>query len=58
MPSGASAAFNPTSITGAGTSTLTITTTTSTAAGDYPLSVTGTSGNLIETAPIDLEVNN
>ncbi|MFZ0772764.1 MAG: hypothetical protein WCA49_04990 [Candidatus Sulfotelmatobacter sp.] len=58
LPSGASAAFNPTSITGAGTSTLTITTTTSTAAGDYPLSVTGTSGNLIETAPIDLEVNN
>jgi hypothetical protein len=58
LPSGATAAFNPTSITGAGASTLTITTTTSTPAGDYPLSITGTSGSLIQTAPIDLEVNN
>jgi uncharacterized membrane protein len=58
LPSGASYAFNPTKITGAGSSTLTITTSTSTPAGDYPLSITGTSGTIVQTAPIDLEVNN
>jgi hypothetical protein len=58
LPSGATATFKPTTITGAGSSTLTITTTTSTAAGDYNLIITGTSGNLIQTAPIEIEVNN
>ncbi|MFZ0771311.1 MAG: hypothetical protein WCA49_05150 [Candidatus Sulfotelmatobacter sp.] len=58
LPSGASYAFNPTTITGAGSSTLTITTQTSTPAGDYPLSITGTSRSIVQTAPIDLEVNN
>ncbi|HLX84210.1 MAG TPA: hypothetical protein VKR59_09945 [Terriglobales bacterium] len=58
LPSGASYTFNPTSITGAGSSTLTIRTSTSTAAGDYPLTITGTSGSLVQTASIELEVNN
>ncbi len=58
LPTGASHTFNPTSITGTGTSTLTITTTTSTPAGTYNLTVTGTSGSLVQTTPIELEVNN
>jgi hypothetical protein len=59
LPSGASATFNPTSITGAGSSTLTITTKSSTPAGDYNLTITGTSGSLQpETASIEVEVNN
>jgi hypothetical protein len=54
LPSGATAAFSPTTITGAGSSTLTITTTTSLAAGSYPLTITGTSGSLTATASITL----
>ena len=57
LPSGATGTFRPTSITGAGSSTLTVTTTTSTPVGDYSLSITGTSGNLVQTTPIDLQVN-
>jgi hypothetical protein len=57
LPTDATAAFNPTSISGAGgSSTLTITTTTSIAVGDYSLSVTGASGNITQTAPLDLDV--
>ncbi len=59
LPTGVTATFSPTTITGgAGSSTLTLTTTSSTPAGEYPLSITGTSGTLTQTAPIDLEVNN
>lgn len=59
LPSGASGTFSPTSITGAGSSTLTITTKTSTPVGNYNLTITGTSGTLQpETAPIELEVTN
>jgi hypothetical protein len=57
LPSGVSATFSPSSITGSGSSTLTVTTSTSTAAADYQLSVNGVSGNLTETGPLDLEVN-
>jgi hypothetical protein len=58
LPSGSSATFSPTAITGAGSSTLTITTTTATAAGDYNLTVSGTSGSVVQTTPITIEVNN
>jgi hypothetical protein len=58
LPTGVSYTFSPTSITGAGSSTLTIITTSSTPAKDYQLSVTGTSGNLTQSAPVDLEVSN
>ena len=58
LPAGATSTFVPASITGSGSSTLTITTGTSTPAGTYNLTVTGTSGNLSQTAPIELEVNN
>jgi len=57
LPSGATATFSPTSISGGGgSSTLTIITTTSIAAEDYSLSVTGISGSITQTAPIDLDV--
>jgi len=59
LPTGVTATFSPATITGGfGSSTLTVTTTTSTPTGEYPLTVTGTSGTLTQTAPVDLEVNN
>ncbi|NUP47912.1 MAG: hypothetical protein HOW97_11460, partial [Catenulispora sp.] len=42
LPSGATAAFSPTSVTAGGSSTLTIATAASTPAGTYPITVTGT----------------
>ncbi len=57
LPTGASGSFNPTSITGAGSSTLSVSTTTSTAAGTYPLTITGTSGSLTHTASVSLTIN-
>ena len=57
LPTGVSASFSPTSISGAGSSTLTVTTTSSTAAGTFTLTVTGTSGSLSHTANVTLVVN-
>jgi uncharacterized membrane protein len=57
LPSGASASFSPTSISGAGSSALSVTTTSSVAAGTYTLTVTGTSGSLSHTATVTLVVN-
>jgi hypothetical protein len=57
LPSGATGAFSPTAVLGAGTSTLSITTSPSTPAGSYPLTITGTSGALSHTAPVTLIVN-
>jgi hypothetical protein len=57
LPSGAKATFSPATIAGGKSSTLTITTTTSTPAAEYPLSITGTSGKITQTTPVDLEVN-
>lgn len=56
LPSGATSAFNPTSITGTGSSTLTVGTATTTPAGTYPLTITGTSGSLSHTAQVTLVV--
>jgi hypothetical protein len=50
-PTGVTANFSPTSITGSGTSTLTVTTTGSTPAGTLMLAVTGTSSGGIQTQP-------
>jgi hypothetical protein len=57
LPGGATASFSPTSINGAGTSTLTVTTSTSTAAGTSSLLITGTSGSLSHTVSASLVVN-
>jgi hypothetical protein len=56
LPAGATASFNPASITTGGSSTLTISTTAATAAGTYTLVVTGASGTLPHTASASLTV--
>src|SRR6266436_4732102 len=57
LPSGASASFNPASVTGSGNSTMTVTTSTSTPAGTYTITVTGTSGSLSHSTTVSLTVN-
>jgi len=57
LPSGANASFNPTSVTGSGSSTMTVSTTASTPLGSYPLTITATSGNLTHTASVTLVVS-
>jgi hypothetical protein len=57
LPAGATANFNPSSITTAGMSTLTVTTPSSTPAGSYPLTITGTSARLSQTATATLVVS-
>jgi subtilase family serine protease len=56
QPTGVTVAFSPTSITGAGTSTLTLTVASSTAPGTYHITVTGTSGSTVETTLVSLTV--
>lgn len=57
LPTGASASFNPTSVTGSGSSTLSVSTSTTTPAGTYSLTVTGTSGTLVHSTHVTLVVN-
>jgi Domain of unknown function (DUF1929) len=57
LPQGATASFNPTSITTSGSSTLTVSTSSTTPAGSYPLTITATSGALVHTATVTLVVN-
>ncbi len=57
LPTGASASFNPTSVTTSGSSTMSVTTSTSTPAGTYSLSITGTSGTNTQTATVSLAVS-
>jgi kumamolisin len=54
QPPGVSAAFSPTSITGAGTSTLTLTVASSTVTGTYTITVAGTSGSITQTTTVTL----
>lgn len=56
LPTGATASFNPTSVAGSGTSTLTVSTSTTTPAGTYTLAITGTSGTLTHSATVTLIV--
>ena len=58
LPAGAAASFAPATVTGAGSSTMTVTTSTTTPLGTYPVTVTGTSGNLTQTASVELTVAN
>lgn len=57
LPTGVTASFNPTSITGSGNSTLSVSTSASTAAGTYTLTITATSGSLSHSATVSLVVN-
>ena len=56
QPTGVTIGFNPTSITGAGTSTMTMTVASSTATGTYSITVKGTSGSTTETTTVSLTV--
>jgi len=57
LPSGASGTFNPTSVAGSGSSTLSVSTSSTTAAGTYTLTITGTSGSLVHSTTATLVVN-
>jgi hypothetical protein len=56
LPAGASASFNPASVSSAGSSSLTVTSGTSTLAGTYPLTITGLSGLVSHAANATLTV--
>jgi len=56
QPTGVTVTFNPTSITGAGTSTMTMSVAASTTPGTYTITVTGTSGSTQETTTVSLTV--
>ncbi|HEY3706873.1 MAG TPA: protease pro-enzyme activation domain-containing protein [Terracidiphilus sp.] len=56
QPSGVTVGFSPTSITGAGSSTMTLTVGSSVAAGSYPITVTGTAGSTVHTTTVTLTV--
>lgn len=57
LPAGATASFNPTSVTTSGSSTMIVTTASTTPTGSFPLTVTGTSGTLSHTTSVTLVVN-
>ena len=56
LPSGATASFNPSSVTGSGSSTMSVNTSSSTPMGSYPLMITATSGNLTHSTQVTLAV--
>src|SRR5215471_13141370 len=56
LPAGASASFNPASVTTSGSSTMTVATSSSTPTGTFSITITGTSGPLSHTAPVSLAV--
>jgi cellulose 1,4-beta-cellobiosidase len=56
LPTGVTATFSPTSVTGSAGSTLTFTVSATAVPGVYPLTVTGTSGSTTETASLNLTV--
>jgi hypothetical protein len=57
LPSGATASFNPASISGAGSSALNVATAASTAVGTFTLTPSGTSGSFSHSASVTLVVN-
>jgi subtilase family serine protease len=56
QPTGVTLIFNPTSITGTGTSVMTISVSSTTATGTYPITVMGNSGGTTEMTIITLKV--
>jgi len=57
LPTGATASFNPASVTGSGTSTLTVQTATNSSLGGHTINVSGTSGALTRAKAVGLNVN-
>jgi len=57
LPTGATASFNPTSVAGSASSTLTVSTASTTPAGTYILTITCTSGTLSHSTTVTLVVN-
>jgi Stage II sporulation protein len=58
LPADATASFNPASVVGSGSSTMTVTTSASTPAGSSTVTITGTSGALMHTTTVSLVVTN
>jgi len=56
LPSNSTASFNPSSVTGQGTSTLTISTNSSTSTGTFSLRIRGTSGSVTHSTTVQLVV--
>jgi hypothetical protein len=56
LPTGATASFNPTSVTNSGYSTLTVSTATTTPTGTYTLTITGTNGSLSHSVTVSLVI--
>ena len=56
LPTGVTGTFNPTSITGSGSSTLSLTVASTTTAGTYTITVTGTSSTITKTTTFTLTV--
>src|SRR5207302_973481 len=56
LPAGASASFNPTSVTAGGSSTLTLMTAATTPTGTYPITVTGTAGSVTHSTTVNLTI--
>ena len=56
LPTSATATFNPPSVTGSGSSTLTVATKKNTPKGTFTLTISGTSGSLTHTTTVTLEV--
>ena len=56
-PTGVTVTFSPTSITGAGTSTMSLSVSPTTAIGTYNIKVTGTSGSITEIVTVSLSVS-
>jgi len=56
QPTGVTVAFNPTSITGTGNSTMTMTVGSTVATGTYTITVTGTAGATMHTTTVSLTV--
>ena len=57
LPSGVTALYNPTSVTGSGSSTLTLSAISTSAPGVYSLTITGTSGSLNHSVGLTLYLN-
>ena len=57
LPSGATATFNPVSVTTSGSTTMSVSTSAATPPGSYPLTIRGTSGPRIRTVNVTLVVN-